>query len=243
MIKKNIGLLGNGEVGKAIGKFYVGKNNCQVYVEEIDTSDFPDKLDILHVCIPYSDNFIDIVKVHIDNYKPLVIIHSSVPVGTTEKLEYKFAVHSPVRGVHPNLYDGIKTFVKYIGADFAGAGRLVAEHFEEIGMIPQIVHKSKTTELAKLLSTTYYATCIAFHSYANKLCEKENLSFEAVMTEWNNSYNVGYMKLGKPEVIRPILYLPENDVIGGHCQIPNAKLLEKQYGHDYLLDSILRHTK
>ena len=238
MAVKKIGILGYGEVGQAIAKFYK-----KVYIEDIEESNFPKKLDILHVCIPYNEHFINIVKRHIDNYKPLVIIHSTVPVGTTEKICYKFVVHSPVRGVHPNLYNGLKTFIKYIGADFAGAGRLAANHLGEIGMNPQIVYRSKTTELAKLLSTTYYATCIAFHSYANKLCEKEGLNFDTVMGEWNNSYNAGYMELGMPEVIRPILYLPEDDIIGGHCQIPNAKLLKKQYGSDYILDSILRHSK
>ena len=236
---KRIGILGNGEVGKSIAKFYK-----KPYIKDLDKDNFPKQLDVLNVCLPYSNDFVKTVKDAIKKHNAqLVIIHSTVKVGTTKAIGYRFCVHSPVRGIHPNLYQGLKTFTKYIGADFAGAGRLVAEHFIEIGMKPKVIYKSKTTELAKLLSTTYYAHCIAFHSYANKLCEQEHLNFNTVMGEWNNSYNAGYMELGKPEVIRPILYPPQDDVIGGHCQIPNAEMLEAQFGRDLLLDTILRHKK
>jgi hypothetical protein len=42
-------------------------------------------------------------------------------------------VHSPVRGVHPYLYEGIKTFVKYIGADNKEAGNMADTHLKGLG--------------------------------------------------------------------------------------------------------------
>ncbi len=236
-MKEKIGILGYGEVGKALAKFYK-----KPYIKDLERDNFPKFLDVLNVCIPYSNNFVKIVRDTIKKYNcQLVIIHSTVAVGTTERIGWRFCVHSPVRGVHPNLYEGLKTFTKYVGADFAGAGRLAAEHLTKIGMKPKVLYKSKTTELAKLLSTTYYGMCIAYHAYANKLCEREKVNFEQVMTEWNNSYNAGYMELGKPEVVRPILYPPVNDKIGKHCVIPNTEILKKQFGDDLILDTILRH--
>jgi len=69
-----VGILGYGEVGKAIAKFY---NNPKI--KDIDRDDGLKGVDILHVCIPYSDKFADIVKKEIKNIKPkLTMIHSTV---------------------------------------------------------------------------------------------------------------------------------------------------------------------
>lgn len=241
---KIVGILGMGEIGTAIARFYP-----KHFVRDINRNEFEGQsLDFLHICIPGNlPNFVDIVLENIATYAKgaIVIIHSTVPVGTTKKIfeQHKFTVHSPCRGVHPNLYEGLQTFVKYIGADDSGIGRLVAEHFISIGITPTVVYKSKSTELLKLLDTTYYGVAIAYHAYAQKLCEREDLNFEVVMTDANNTYNDGYWALGKQNVIRPMLTPPADGVIGGHCVVPNAKLLKEQFGDDPLLDSILRHEK
>jgi hypothetical protein len=70
--------------------------------------------------------------------------------------------------------------------------------------------------------------CIAFHAEINSLCDEMGLGFEEVMTEWNQEYNEGYKKLGMDHVVRPVLNPPEGS-IGGHCIIPNAKLLKDFY--------------
>ncbi len=51
---KKIGILGYGEVGQAIAKFY--KNYL---VKDLARDDGLDGVEILHVCIPYNKNFID----------------------------------------------------------------------------------------------------------------------------------------------------------------------------------------
>jgi hypothetical protein len=52
------------------------------------------------------------------------------------------------------------------------------------------------------------------------------------MTDFNKTYNAGYVL--KPNVIRPVLYAPSGK-IGGHCVVPNAKILISQYGlHDLI---------
>lgn len=252
MKNKKIGILGYGQIGKAIREFY--NTEYAVWIQEKTTpgSVFPDviPLDVLHICIPWSKEFIDTVLREVRDHCPagLTIIHSTVPVGTTQHIAKelgshagKFLVHSPVRGVHPDLKKGIETFPKYIGADFSGAGRLVAEHFIELGIKPVVLFKSKTSELLKLLDTTYYGLAIAFHAYAADLCERENVPFDPVMTAANKTYNEGYEELGKPGVVRPVLYPPDDGKIGGHCIIPNAKILSEQFGDDPLLGAILRH--
>lgn len=249
---KKIGVLGNGEVGRAITQLY----STPVATRDLTHDNFGKEIfDVLHVCIPFNENFIPETIKAVRTHCPggLVFIHSTVAVGTTEHIgkelgdDGRFVVHSPIRGVHPNLLEGIKTFVKYIGADFAGAGRMAQEHLEELGVEAMIVYRSKATELLKLLDTTYYGLAISFHKYAADLCETENVNFDVVMTEANRSYNEGYTALGMPNVVRPVLknpytYNPEG-TIGGHCVIPNAKILEFQYGKDPLLETILRNGK
>lgn len=245
-IPKKIGILGYGQIGKAIASFY-----HDPYIQDLDGSDFSPgiDLDILHVCIPYSANFHKTVLQVIKEYAPgaLVLIHSTVAVGTTKMLweEHPRIVHAPIRGVHPNLKRGIETFPMYIGSDNPGAASEAAEHMEHLaeeGTIRTVMlHKSATSELLKLLDTTYYGVCIAFHAYAEKLCEKEGVNFDMVMTEANLTYNAGYLELGKRNVNRPVLTPPEGGKIGGHCVIPNAEILEGLYGQDPLLSSILRH--
>jgi hypothetical protein len=236
-----VGILGYGEVGKAIANFI-----NKPLIKDIGRDDFiGKKIGVLHVCIPDSVNFEKIVGENILSTKPkLVIIHSTVAVGKTKNLFQKFGnvVHSPVRGVHPNLYQGIKTFIKFVGADNKKLGKKAAEHLREIGIKNVKVYTpSATTELGKLLDTTYYGFCIAYHAYANKLCKKTGADFEGAMTDFNISYNEGYKKLGKKNVIRPVLYPPQDDKITGHCVVQNTEILNKIFGEDEILKCILRH--
>ena len=98
---------------------------------------------------------------------------------------------------------------------------------------------SKTTELAKLFCTTYYGLCIAWHAEMKKICDKEGIDFEKAVTDFNNTYNEGYAKLGMQNVVRPVLYPPAG-AIGGHCIVPNAEILKKYYQSE-ALDLILKY--
>lgn len=236
-----VGILGYGEVGRAMAKFY-----AQPLIKDRDRDDFAGRhLDVLHVCIPDSESFVDIIGKIIKSTKAqLVIIHSTVAVGKTKKLFAKFknVVHSPIRGIHPYLYEGIKTFTKYIGTDNQSLGERAARHLRSIGIKHvKVVTPSATTELGKLLDTTYYGLCIAYHAYANKLCYKVGADFDGAMTDFNNSYNVAYKKLGKKNVIRPVLYPPQGNKITGHCVTQNAEIIQKIFGPDEILKSIIRH--
>jgi len=219
-----IGILGYGEIGKAIASFYQNPK-----IKDLDGGDDMKDVDILNICIPYSKHFIKIVKKEIAEIKPnLTIIHSSVAPGTTKKIG-GMIVHSPIRGVHPKLREGIKTFLKYIGTDNKKAGKMARKHLKSLGLKTKIFEPSETTEMGKLLSTTYYGLCIAFHGEAQKLCKKYNVSFGKAISDFTRSYNNGYRELGMKDVVRPNLYPPLNNKIGGHCVIQNTKILKKHF--------------
>ena len=236
--KTKVGILGYGEVGKAISKFYRNPK-----IKDLKRDDGLKGIEILNICIPWNENFIDVVIKEIKEIGPkLTIIHSTVVPGTTKKIYQKtksLIVHSPVRGVHPHLYKGIKTFVKYIGADNKKAVCLARKHLEGLGIKTKVFYPSTTTEIGKLLSTTYYGLCIAWHGEMKRICDEAKVDFEKAVTDFNKTYNQGYKKLGKPNVVRPLLYPPQKG-IGGHCVVENTELLKK-YFKSLAFDLILKY--
>ncbi len=251
--KTKIGILGYGEVGQAIAQFYKSPRlrkrfGGQARIKDLNRDDGLRGVDILHICIPWSQNFIKIVKKEIKKIRPkLTIIHSTVAPGTTKKLIMslpkeigRMIVHSPVRGIHPHLYQGIKTFIKYIGTDNKKAEKLAQKHLESLGIKTKVFQPSVTTEIGKLLDSTYYGLCIAWHGEMKKICDKAGIDFEKAITDFNKTYNEGYTKLGKKNVVRPVLYPPKGG-IGGHCLIENTEILKKYY-NSKALDLILKYA-
>ncbi len=164
-------IIGAGEVGKAL--YYVLKSRYEVYIrDKVDNDNLRGRFKVLHIAYPPAKDFISKTKRYIKKYRPeLVIIHSTVAPGTTRKIA-PFAVHSPIRGVHPRLEKGIKAFVKYFGGRDAPKA---ARYFSALGIKIKIFKKPETTELLKLLDTTYYGWNIVFAKEAKRICDKFNL--------------------------------------------------------------------
>lgn len=235
--RKKIGILGYGEIGSSLDALYKEKQIETIIKDKNDDVVFP-LLNVLNVCIPYSDSFVDIIKQEVEQAKPnLTIIHSTVSIGTTTKLfnslnEKYSIVHSPIRGNHPDLTRSLKTFVKYISSPSPKALSLAALHLRELGMSISTCNRFEKTEAAKLLCTTYYGLCIAWHNEIKKVCDLYEINVDFIKN-WNDTYNKGYSALNLSKFSRPILDPPENNKIGGHCVIPNAELL------DLIIDSKL----
>ena len=210
-------VIGRGQIGLAL----TGILKC----ESIDKGEHKETIfDVLHICIPYSKKFIHYVKEYIYQYQPkLVIIHSTVPIGTTEKLG-DIAVHSPIRGIHPHLEEGIRTFVKYFGGKQA---KIAANIFTNKLIQTKFCKNSRDTEAGKLWSTTAYGLNIILQKTIKEYCDKNRLNYKIVYEDFTETYNNGYSKLGMSNVIRPVLNHIEGK-IGGHCIISNCKLLKNK---------------
>lgn len=244
-----IGILGYGEIGRAIAGL---NSNYKVVVKDSNTdlNKHDDMVDImvLNICIPYSDEFGSAVHFYIHKYRPeLTIIHSTVKPCTTEKLQLAapdgcYVVHSPIRGKHPDLLEDIKSFTKYVGSDTATGLGLAYSYLIDIGIKNVKLFKaSRITELGKLLSTTYYGLTIAWHGEMAAMCEQYDVPFESAVTDFNLSYNDGYSANGGARFTRPVLTPPDKE-IGGHCVIPNAKLLSEDI-QSMALELILQYSK
>ena len=212
-MKTNL-VIGNGEIGSAIASV------LKADVMDIDIAPPKEKYDVIHICFPYSEDFIEHVKEYQERFKPeLTIIHSTVPVGTSFECE---AVHSPVRGVHPHLEEGVRTFVKFFGGKRAEEA---SKLFEAEGIETYCTPHSADTEAGKIWSTTQYGAFIELNKEIYEYCKENNLNFDIVYRLFNETYNEGYIKLGRKDVLRPVLYHSEGK-IGGHCVVPNAHLID-----------------
>lgn len=244
-------ILGNGEIGKNMSKI-CKDGGYRVLVRDLEYDEVKgNSIDYLHVNIPETKTFkfIKIVSQTIKELHPkLTIINSSVSVGVTRKI-YKHThlpiVHSPVIGVHPELYKSIKFyFKKIIGPIDSISLSLAKNHFKKLGVKVQIYDSPENSEAAKLLDLVYYAWNIIYCKWVRELSTKLNLNFDQIYTQHNKIYNAGYRKL-RPNVIRPIL-IPQPGQIGGHCTIPDTILFHKYYKSGltkYILEENKRYKK
>lgn len=227
-------IIGYGEIGQSIHKVLKDnhKNNV-LYLDSNGSTNLKGGEDIkyIHICFPFKSNFKSYVNQYILKFNcDKVIIHSTVEIGTSKKLQ---VCYSPVRGVHPNIYKGLKTFVKY----FAGQDKECFSHeFLKCGItIENYSGSTCSLEAAKLWDTTQYGYMIMINKYIHQFCKKNNLDFDLVYKKFNISYNNGYNRLDRSDVVRPHLNFMDGP-IGGHCVIQNLKLLN--CGATRLLDKL-----
>lgn len=215
--KLNSLIVGYGEIGKSLEGVLAPYYN--ISIAEIGVTPDKQDFDVMHICFPYSKDFVKEVKNYQFIFQPkLTVIHSTVPLGTTVEC---LAYHSPVRGMHPDLTKSMKTFVTYLAPKHEG----LKDYFEKAGMKIKLIANPNETELGKILSTTYYGWNLIFEKEVHRICEELNLDFDTVYEEFNNTYNQGYKTLGIDNVIRPV-FKHMDGKIGGHCIIPNCSFLD-----------------
>jgi len=226
----NVIIVGTGEVGREITELCEESYQYTVATIEEPTNDFSDfkdfNCDIMHICFGYDKNFIKEVRKYIVSLKPkTVIINSTVPVGTTRLLENSTkipVISSPVIG---NINDGMKNSLLKYTKCFGGTNNLAIgeamRHFNILGIKSEYYGEPEVTELGKLGETTYYALMIAFHHEIYRICKKLNISFKSVTDFWGRITNESEGKH-----LRPVFYPGK---LGGHCLMPNIKLLKRTY--------------
>ncbi len=188
--------------------------------------------DILHICFPWGGLFPQEVTYYQNLSKaPLTVIHSTVPVGTTELI--KNAVHSPVLGAHEHMEKDMQLYCKWVGGPRAIEAVNV---FNLAGMRARAVESSRQTELMKLLCLAKYGINIAFSLFQKQLCDTEGFDPQD-FTMWDFDYN-----LGVPANLRRPVIIPSDKYIGGHCVVPGVKLLNDLFPND-LLKGILAYEK
>ena len=127
MKAKNV-VAGLGEIGKPIQKlvskseFTVGfdTNKKLMSIEQFQKNiNIPTK--ILHICIPFRNNFHHNVISLCDKFSPeCLVIHSTIQPHTTKKLQNKLTIpviFSPIRGVHKRMSYDLKRYTKFFAIE------------------------------------------------------------------------------------------------------------------------------
>lgn len=229
-------VIGYGEIGKAVAEVF----KIQDWIDITKRNTNKDAYDILHVSIPYSSNFADIVNDYIDVYKPIVtIVHSTVAIGTMSKIKGD-RVHAPVRGRHDKLALAIMTFTMHISSNADPI--LVRNYFEGAGINIEFTFPFEVTEAAKLLSLLQYGMNIEFARYAESICSlipiiTKERAYKLAIEAYTRTYNKGVFELEGTKFFKPILSPPKGK-IGGHCVLPAIKILNEQVP-DNILKGIL----
>lgn len=238
-------IIGAGDIGQAILEAI--QSICEAQVRDKE-SDVTGQFDYIHICFTYFDRFIDEVKKYDQEYSPnTIIVHSTVPVGTIRALGEK-AVHIPIRGRHPMLAGSIRTFKMYVGGNDPKRIQEVAGFFRQINLDVLALdnHHPETTEILKLMDTSYFAWNILFEKEMKRICDEYKVPLEIVYQDANNSYNAGYTATGQSHFVRPVLKHMPGPIgrsvldhmpgpIGGHCIIPNAELFPETYINQLIL--------
>jgi len=225
-------VIGMGEIGMAVYDLVNKKYETECYDIKEDNTLFHNKYRILHICIPYTPEFVETVKEYISRYNPkCVFVWSTVAIGTCGQLG-KNVIHTPVEGVHPHLLMSIKRMCRWIGANDATTGYFAEDFFHSLGLITRLVPDTRYTEFLKLYSTSKYGVNIAWADYAKKVADDLGMPFH-LTKDFDEDYNDLYRQLDMSKYQRYILEAPEGK-IGGHCIRPNAEILSKMYPDEML---------
>lgn len=219
-------VLGLGEVGKPLLELI--SNFHDTVGVDISPVGPIDQVDVLHVCYPFQiKDFIGETARYITQFKPtLTVLNSTVAIGTTRAIAQRSGaaiVNSPVRGKHARMLEELRLYTKFIGALDPTAGERAAKHFESVGLKTRILASPEATELAKLTETTYFGLIIAWAQEIERLCDRTSQDYNEIVSFFEE---IKFL---------PAKYFP--GIIGGHCVMPNMKILS-QLGPSMILDAI-----
>ena len=236
---------GLGEIGLPIQKLLsktitvVGYDKKSKLIDSSRSRKFQNyKTEILHICIPFTKNFIYNVKELEKKFKPEIIaIHSTVEPSTTQKLQKKIAlpiIYSPLRGVHKRKHDSfqphkkgmlfdIKRYVKFYSVENnTKADNIAAKKFSRrlkaCGLKTKKMSKPITLELAKILcDTSYYGWLIAYAQLTDMIARKHDVNYDEM---WSFADQIHKFLGNRPKMFPGF--------IGGHCVIPNLSLIDEK---------------
>jgi hypothetical protein len=239
-------VIGAGEVGKALKEIFSPYH--EILIRDIEPIDIGlGNIEVLHICYPESDKFIEFTQKYIQEYQPeLTIIHSSISIGTSNNFDDS-VVYSPIRGRHnrvnpfgnkeAGLVFDIPKYTKFIFGEITHR-RMAKLYFEQcnIECFDYQCEDRSAGELLKLISNIHMGVEIAWRQEVGRILKNYGVQ-EFLYDNWESTYNDGYKKCGDENLIRPIM---KPSPIGGHCIIPCTEILSKQFPSkifDFILES------
>ena len=220
-------VIGLGEVGQPLFD-NISEHEPTVAID-LDTPIPTEPCEVMHVCIGQKDQkFEEIVVGYVQKYSPkLLIINSTVIPGTCRRIAELVdcpVAHSPIRGKHAKMKADQRYYSKFLGGVTDEAADLAEKHLTNVGFRVRRMSSSESTEFAKISSTSYFGLLIAWAQEVERFCDQFSLDYDEVV-----------------QFYEEIPYFPKTKffpgVIGGHCVMPNIKLL-KQVGTGPMIEAI-----
>src|SRR3989344_3961415 len=211
MTKGQVAIIGYGYVGKAMHKIFP---NALVYDVNMGSQDeVNEKAELAIICVPTpskEDGFCDtsVVEEMIGWLKtPLILIKSTIPPGTTEKLKEKYQkrfcfspeyIGEGKYAIPPWKYPDPED-PRFHGFLIIGGARPDAERITQIfqrRLGPDTVYRitdSKTAELTKYMENAWLATKVIFCNEFYDIAEKFGVSYAELRELWLLDPRVGRM--------------------------------------------------
>ena len=246
MIKTKDIIAGLGEIGNPILQLFSKTRTAVGYdIDEslMDLTQFEKEKKLptifLHICIPFTKNFINSVLELNKKFNPqCIVIHSTISPGTTRSIQSKVnvpVIYSATRGVHKRMLHDLKRYTKFFAVDpKAPQAKWAAKTYSELLKKCKVKTKQMsnpiTLELAKIIvDTSYYGWLITYAQLSNMIALKHKVDYDEM---WSFAEEI-HKYLGN----RPKMF---PGFIGGHCVIPNLELIKddtldliKQINDDY----------
>lgn len=232
-------VIGRGEIGSPIFDL-ISKYYCTKSYDLLDGDPVKEKYDVIHICFPYSTKFENAVLEYAKLFEPsLILIESTVAPGTTRNIDHALKktlgipllVHSPVRGRTADTFQwAFLAYTKYIGPISEEAGKVAKEYYESMGLKTRVCETPEDTEWAKILNTSYWGIILAWYQEVERICTGFNLDSLTIISFFGSTQAESAGKIP-----RPVIW---TGTIGGHCIIPNARLLLSKYDSNFVADII-----
>jgi len=224
-------VVGLGEIGSALLEIVDEFHDAEGY-DIKKPSALPRKVDVLHICFPYSENFVDYAADYMKKTNPdLALIESTVLPGTTQKVHKKLLAidlcHSPVRA---RIADGIKwgfyNYTKFIGPINEESGVKAQKYYKSLGFETKVCTSPLETEFAKLIHLAYFSVILGWNQEMRRITRKHRVNFADVASFLETNTQESEFRFPVP--------VYDGQPIGGHCIIPALNLLKRKFKSKFI---------
>jgi UDPglucose 6-dehydrogenase len=236
----NIGIIGNGFVGKAVKEsfrdhfeiFVFDKDKRKANIESLE--ELINKCKITFLCLPTPMNLIDgschleiiedtlkQINIYCDesdfygNAKRTIVIKSTIPPGTTEKWnkEYKYIdiAFNPEFLTEVNSIDDFRNQNRIIIGSTRKVGAKIKNIYSKVfPKVPIIKTSATIAEMVKYFTNCFLAMKVSYANEIHQICEKLDIDYDKVIEYAVRDERIGTSHLNVPG--------PDGDYgFGGHC--------------------------
>ena len=258
-----IGIVGQGYVGTAIKSGFEKHYELETYDKfntsksSVNLQDLVSRCSIIFICVPTPMNkdgschtgIVESVvseinevtmgwnEVYSKDNKPIVVIKSTVPPGTTDRLHKKYknldVIFNPEFLTEANFLEDFKNQSRIILGGTRKGTNILRQVYSKVFPNATIVKTgSKTAEKVKYFVYCFLATKVSFANEMKIVCDKIGIDYDKVV-----EYATYDERLGKSHWAVPG---PDGDLgFGGHCLPKDTQALVSRYEDMILLETVI----